>query len=317
MPACCRRCPTDARRTGWLRPLARVAGQPADGPGDGQPPVGRVLRPRASSARPRTSASRASRRRTPNCSTGWPSSSSSTGWSMKQLHRLIVTQRHLPAVVAGRRRSCWRRTRERAAGPRPARPAGGRADPRRGAAVERAAVAEDRRAERVPAAAGGGDDRGRPTARSTGRSSQGEDRYRRGLYTFTKRTAPFAMFSDVRRPQRRGVRRPARGDEHAAAGADAAQRPGLRRGGAGARAATGRGRTGTTEERGDATCSAAAWPGRRAGRAGDCWSQFYDAPAASGSTQRASSTPRRVAGPGDGPTLVERAAWTAAGPRRC
>ena len=44
------------------------------------------------------------------------------GWSMKKLHRLIVTQRHLPAVVARRRRSCCAKDpREPAARPRPAR----------------------------------------------------------------------------------------------------------------------------------------------------------------------------------------------------
>ena len=32
--------------------------------------------------------------------------------------------------------------------------------------------------------------------------STGEDRYRRGLYTFAKRTAPFAMLKHVRRPER-------------------------------------------------------------------------------------------------------------------
>ena len=39
----------------------------------------------------RTSARRASRRRIPSCSTGWRSSSWITGWSLKHLHRLIVT----------------------------------------------------------------------------------------------------------------------------------------------------------------------------------------------------------------------------------
>ena len=54
---------------------------------------------------------RASRRRIPSCSTGWPSSSWTSGWSLKELHRLIVTSADLPAVVARSRPSCSRRTR--------------------------------------------------------------------------------------------------------------------------------------------------------------------------------------------------------------
>ena len=38
-----------------------------------------------------TSAATGPRRPTPNCSTGWPSSSMESGWSMKHIHRLIVT----------------------------------------------------------------------------------------------------------------------------------------------------------------------------------------------------------------------------------
>ena len=70
--------------------------------------------------------------------------------------------------------------------------------------------------------------------------SPGGDRYRRGLYTFTKRTAPFAMVDDVRRPERRGLCGPPRGVQHAAPGADAAERPGLRRGRTGPRPLAGR-----------------------------------------------------------------------------
>ena len=35
------------------------------------------------------------------------------------------------------------------------------------------------------------------------KSSAGEDRYRRGLYTFTKRTAPYAMFDTFDGPAAR------------------------------------------------------------------------------------------------------------------
>ena len=76
----------------------------------------------------------------------------------------------------------------------------------------------------------------------TWKVSPGGDRYRRGLYTFTKRTAPFAMVDDLRRAQRRGLRRPARGFQHAAAGPDALERPGVRGGRAGAGPVDGRAR---------------------------------------------------------------------------
>ena len=60
---------------GWCRP-----GQPADGPRRRQPLLAAATSAPAWSRRPRTSASRASRRRTPSCSTGWrPSSSAPAG----------------------------------------------------------------------------------------------------------------------------------------------------------------------------------------------------------------------------------------------
>ena len=62
-----------------------------DGARDRQPRLAGVLRHRPRRAPARTSARRARRRRIPSCSTGWPSSSWSSGWSLKQLHRLIVT----------------------------------------------------------------------------------------------------------------------------------------------------------------------------------------------------------------------------------
>ena len=57
-------------------PLARRSAQPAHGPRGGQRASGRHCSGGDSSPRPRTSASRANRHRTPSCSTGWPRSSS-------------------------------------------------------------------------------------------------------------------------------------------------------------------------------------------------------------------------------------------------
>ena len=59
--------------------------------------------------------------------------------------------------------------------------------------------------------------------------STGADRYRRGLYTFSKRTAPYAMSATFDGPSGEVVHGAARSVQHAAAGADAAQRPGVRR----------------------------------------------------------------------------------------
>ena len=57
------------------------------------------------------------------------------------------------------------------------------------------------------------------TATRSGTTSEGEDRYRRGLYTFFRRTSPYPLH-DVRRHQPRVLHGAARPDEHAAAGAD-------------------------------------------------------------------------------------------------
>ena len=71
--------------------LAGRSDQPAHGPRDGQSLLADVLRHRASSRRPRTSARRANGQAIPNCSTGWPASSSRSGWDVKAMQKLIVT----------------------------------------------------------------------------------------------------------------------------------------------------------------------------------------------------------------------------------
>ena len=64
--------------------------------------------------------------------------------------------------------------------------------------------------------------------------SHGEDRYRRGLYTFCRRTAPLSELADVRRAEPRVLHGAARAHQYAAAGADHAERSGVLRGRAGA-----------------------------------------------------------------------------------
>ena len=86
---------------------------------------------------------------------------------------------------------------------------------------------------RSPTASG----RRRSTASGTWATSTGDDRYRRGLYTFWRRTVPYPVDGHVRRPQPRDLHGPADPHQHAAPGVRHAERPGLRRGRAGPGAA--------------------------------------------------------------------------------
>ena len=70
-----------------------------------------VLRHRPGQDQPRTSASRANRPAIPELLDWLAVEFMQHGWDMKALHRLIVTERHLSAVVARARRPCSRRTR--------------------------------------------------------------------------------------------------------------------------------------------------------------------------------------------------------------
>ena len=58
--------------------------------------------------------------------------------------------------------------------------------------------------------------------------AKGADRYRRALYTFRRRSTPYPALTVFDVADRRGVVREADADEHAAAGADGAERDGLR-----------------------------------------------------------------------------------------
>ena len=120
-PACrrsCTRCRRTRRATGWRWPAGSSIAE--------NPLVGRVRMNRywAGVLRPRTRAHARglrlpgrSRRAIPSCSTGSPPSSSRQGWSLKALHRLIVTSADLSAVVAGDARAAGEATRETACWP--------------------------------------------------------------------------------------------------------------------------------------------------------------------------------------------------------
>ena len=176
-------------------PLARQHREPARRSRDGEPPLGGVSSAPASSARPRTSATRASRRPIRSCSIGSPSNCRDRGWSIKSLHRLMVTS-------ATYRQSSQVSAEQSANDPQnrlllalPAHAAGSGTGPRLGAANQRAACREKIGGPSVFPAS-----RRRVTTEGAygglgWNVSPGEDRYRRGLYTFSKRTAPFAMFA--------------------------------------------------------------------------------------------------------------------------
>ena len=70
-----------------------------------------VLRPRPGRDRERLRHAGDAARRTPSCSTGWPPSSSRRGWSLKAMHRLIVTS------------ATYRQSSQAPAGPGERRPA--------------------------------------------------------------------------------------------------------------------------------------------------------------------------------------------------
>ena len=84
-----------------------------------QPAVEALLRPRPVAKRSTTSARRASGRRTRSCSTGWPSSSWTSGWDVKRLVRTLVTSpayRQSSRAAPGARRARPRQPAARAAG---------------------------------------------------------------------------------------------------------------------------------------------------------------------------------------------------------
>ena len=93
-------------------------------------------------------------------------------------------------------------------------------------------------------------------------TSTGDDRYRRGLYTFWRRTIPYPVDGDLRRPEPRALHRAPDPHQHAAPGVRDPERPGLRRGRAGPGAADRprRGRDAPTTASGSPCGS--AWAGR-------------------------------------------------------
>ena len=163
----------------------------------------------------------------------------------------------------------------------------------------------DRRAERLPAAAGGRHDRGNL------RRARLEDQP--GRRPLSPRPVHLHQAhrsvrdgDDLRRAQRRGLRRPPRGLQYAAPGADALERPGLRGGRAGAGPIDGRdgrvrGRAGR--------CPVPPLPQPRPRIATSCRSSRSSFKRRNGGSSSRSSTPPRSPAPATG-EASERAAWT-------
>ncbi len=153
-------------------PLAGLARQPAVGAGDHEPPVGRVLRPRTGAHRGRfrlpgraAQPPRAARLARPRAA---PPRLVDEANAQVDRH-----ERDLSAVVAGDARAAGEGPGKPPAGPRPARPPGGRGDPRRGLARQRLALGA-RSAARASSRPSRPASRPRgPTAASTGKSARG------------------------------------------------------------------------------------------------------------------------------------------------
>ena len=152
-----------------------------------------------------------------------------SGWSLKHLHRLIVTSatyRQSSRVTPELLRP---RPVQPPAGPRAAVPRRGRDRPRHRPGGQRPARTQDRRPERLPAGAGV------PVPAAGQLRAQGLERGdRAGPLSPGPLHVPLPLGAlpdapDLRRAQRRLLLRPPRALEHAAAGADDAQRADLPR----------------------------------------------------------------------------------------
>ena len=137
--------------------LAGFAGESVDRPSDNESSVGGVLRTRHRPhlARLRLPGRAAQPSGVARLAGGRAGQAGLVDEKDAQAHR---PERDLPAGIAGDAGAAGEGSRQRAAGPRPARAAGGRAGARRGAALQRAALGKDRRAERLSAAAARRDD---------------------------------------------------------------------------------------------------------------------------------------------------------------
>ena len=162
------------------------------------------------------------------------------GWSMKKLHRLIVTSATYRQAVAGHAAVAPAGPGKSAAGPRAAAPPGGRADSRRRLAGQRTAIRQDVRAERLPPAASDDHHRRRLWADDLDGEPGRRPLSPQPLHV-QQADGPLRFLPDLRRPQRRNVLCPTRRVQHAVAGLDPLEQRAVPGAGPGCRPATGRG----------------------------------------------------------------------------
>ena len=154
-----------------------------------------------------------------------------SGWDVKHMVRPLVTSATYRQIVARSRRSCRERDPDNRLSP------GRRASastPRwsattrwRSAACCRRGSAARASSRTSPPATG----RTSTSRRASGTTDQGDDQYRRGLYTYWQRTFLHPSLLAFDAPSREECTAERAALEHAAAGAGAAERPDLRRGG--------------------------------------------------------------------------------------
>ena len=227
------------------------------------------------------------------------------GWSMKGMHRAIVT--------SATYRQISRFTPERAgqgpgkplAGARPAGPPRGRGDPRRGAQSERAALRADRRPERLSAPAARCYDRGglrRPGVEAQPRRRPLSPR----PVHIHQADCPLRHGADLRRTQRRGLRGTPRGLELAIAGAHPAERSRIRGREPGTWRAHGPA-PGTVEARIERLFRLCLARGPQAGEL-SMLVHFYHNQRER--LERKELDAAKIAGHGEAPGAIDRAAWT-------
>ena len=148
------------------------------------------------------------------------------------MHRLIVTSATYRQASKALAALDPARSGEPAAGARAAVPPAGRAGPRQRPGHRRAALARRSAGRRSSPTSRPGSGKSWPAAQGRAPTSRtrAPNLYRRSLYVYRKRTVPHPAMATFDAPSRRDLPGEAGPDQHAAAGARAAQRRDLRRG---------------------------------------------------------------------------------------
>ena len=222
----------------------------------------------------------------------------------------------VPAVVAGHAGAAGARPGQPSAGPRPAVPLDVRGGPRPGPVRQRPAEPQDVRPAGPAAAAVVRALGARSAAASTGRPARARTVIAAALYTTWRRTNPYPSMATFDAPNREVCTLRARSDQHAAAGAGDAERPGVHRSRAGLGPPHGRRRRVAWATR-SATASGCASRGRRATAELGRLVQLFEAARARFAQDpeqaRQMATDPLGPLPPDGADVADLAAWTVVG----